>query len=1151
MAVIPTSLTGRIVVTVIFLFVTLAPSLTYLTLSHYKSHLKRTVEQQQAASLARLAKDFDNQITSTHNALIYVSRLVTADIIASPDAALKFLKNRVGITAFFDNGLFLFTPTGRIIAEAGVPKSRTGYDLSYRDYIKQTIATGRPYISNPYLCTHEPHHPAIMMTVPIFTPDGRLTAIFGGSIDLMRQGNFVADLVHAPIGKNGNYCIFTTERVMVMHPDHSRILKRDVPPGVNPIYDLAISSDHVSGETVTEKGVKALVAYQRLYTVNWILGATLPLDEAYAPINAADGSIWWVLFLCCILTALFMWLVMRRVTLPLKSLAQQIEGVDPHSEIVQRVSVPFSDETGKITDNFNKLMELLHDRTQELKRKHEQFQTLSDFASDWIFWRTTSGEMIYVSPACETITGYTPAELMDDPDIIDRMLHPEDRQAWEEHALIAHEDDVQHSLKHIEYRIITKSGATRWISHSCRPIYDGNGTLIGVRGSNCDISEKKAVEEALYLAMERAEAANVAKSQFLANMSHEIRTPMNGVLGMADLLGETDLDEVQRGYAEIIRISAESLLGVINDILDHSKIEAGKLDLEIIDFDLRTTLEDVETMLFVRARDKGLVFHCRIAPNVPALVSGDPGRLRQVLINLAGNAIKFTHKGEVGIQVSLEREIDDSANVRFEVRDTGIGIPRDRKRLLFQRFSQLDASRKRVYGGTGLGLCISRQLVEMMGGDISVESEEGKGSTFSFSVVFALRPAPVQGQVSEGDIRGSRILVVDEDATNRRVLLEHLASWGCVTDEAGSALDGIEKLNLAARDDIPYRIALVDVVMPDSGGEEFARLVRGRANLKGTTLVACSSASRKGAAAELHAAGFAAFLPKPIRRADLHDTLTMLVQRLAGREEGSSIGLVTRHAAAEERKRQIRILVADDNVINQKVATSILAKLGYSAETAANGCEVLRALALARYDLVLMDVQMPEMDGFEATAMIRRKESDTGQHLPIIAMTANAMQGDRELCIAAGMDDYLPKPIQSQAVMEVLERFLHKRSTDGKTEGVPPVSALQVLDREGFMERIGQDQEIFLELADHMLREAPTLHETLDRILANGNTDEIRQFAHRIKGIAANMSAEALHAAAAELEHIDPTQAGASGERVRHELSRFVEALSAFQQTAR
>ncbi|MFO0876358.1 MAG: response regulator [Gemmataceae bacterium] len=587
-----------------------------------------------------------------------------------------------------------------------------------------------------------------------------------------------------------------------------------------------------------------------------------------------------------------------------------------------------------------------------------------------------------------------------------------------EHADAAYRDEQEvmntgRAIIGIEEKETWPDGRVTWVSTTKLPLRDKDGHIVGTFGISRDITAKKIAAEELEKARDMAEAANRAKSEFLANMSHEIRTPMNGILGMTELALGTALSAEQRDYLEMVKSSADSLLTILNDILDFSKIEARKLQLESVVFNLRDVVGDTVRALAVRAQQKGLELVCHIARETPEHGVGDPNRLRQVLVNLVGNAVKFTDRGEVVVSV---RHDQASGLFHFEVRDTGIGIPPAKQVSIFQPFEQADRSTTRRYGGTGLGLAISSQLVQMMGGQIQVSSESGQGSCFTFYLPLgvpdadAIRPAsqPVQ-------LAGLRVLAVDDNLTNRRILDEVLSSWQMWPTLCASAPEALQEALRAAQGGEAYELLLLDAHMPEMDGFELARQVKQQPLLAGLTMVMLTSAGEPSDVTTCQALGIDAHLLKPFKQSDLLTVLLNTLDRARRPERKPSSTL--------PHGRALRILLAEDNAVNQKLGVRLLEKRGHSVVVVSTGTEALRQLGQSCFDAVLMDVQMPEMDGLEATRSIRQREAETGGHVPIIAMTAHAMKGDRERCLAIGMDAYISKPIQPAELYETVDRL--------------------------------------------------------------------------------------------------------------------------------
>ncbi|GAC1328173.1 MAG: hypothetical protein NVSMB17_03260 [Candidatus Dormibacteria bacterium] len=752
---------------------------------------------------------------------------------------------------------------------------------------------------------------------------------------------------------------------------------------------------------------------------------------------------------------------------------------------------------------------------EESARLSNSLRLLLDSAGEGIYGIDSAGQCTFMNEAAARALGVVVA------DVLGKVMYPRFHRTRADGTTYAVGEGPIYSVLRgggscrVETELMSRSDGTSFpAEYSAFPMMD-NGVVTGAVITFNDITDRKLIESDLAAAHAQAMEASRLKSEFLANMSHEIRTPMNGVIGMTGLLLTTLLNSEQREYATAVSQSADALMTVINDILDFSKIEAGKMDIEVIDFDLRAVVEDAAQMVAPRANDKGLELAVMVDPQMSMMVRGDPGRIRQVLLNLLGNAIKFTESGEVVLHARMEANQEQSALVRFEIADTGIGVAEHQQARLFESFTQADASTTRRFGGTGLGLAICKQLVELMGGELGVESAPGRGSTFWFTlslektVGVQARPTPPRTA-----LHGTRILVVDDNRTNRVVLEENLKVWGArpeLFDGGEAALAG---MRLAAEAGDPYVLAILDYQMPGMDGIALARCIRTDPMVAGTHLVLLTSSVAAGDVGAARKAGINAYLTKPVKISDLYDCLATL---LSPNQSGLNAPLITQYTLAEAAvASRGHLLVVDDNPVNQRVALRLLEKMGHVVDVANDGREAVAAASRVAYDAVLMDCQMPEMDGFEATREIRRLEGSAG-HTPIIAMTAGAMLGDEEKCIAAGMDAYLSKPVRADTLGAMVIRWNRSsnRSMPGDNPAAPPMDPLDQ-SLVSALRELGQDE--FENLVQLFLKDGQSRISALESAVAAEHAGDAGRIAHNLKGSGVTFGAIALAERCADLE---------------------------------
>ncbi|MBA2447697.1 MAG: response regulator [Chloroflexi bacterium] len=969
------------------------------------------------------------------------------------------------------------------------------------------------------------HRPVFAFAAPIYDPDRSLAGVATGVLESTRLSELLA---LATAGSAEQAYLVDGGGRAIAHPDASLVESFAELSTTPPVAALLAAGNDPGSLQYTAGPAERLAGYARVPKLGWGVLVEHPAAAALASARAGRDRSFGILVFVIGGAAILGVLVAGWLTAPLAVVARAVDQLGTGGAAVP---LPRSQvaEIARLSTGFSEMRDRLAARTAEreradeaLRESEDRFRRLIHDVPVGVLLQGPNAEILVSNQAAGELLGVTESQLQggnwldSDQDVVHEDGTPFPAELHPVPRAIATRQPVRNVVMGI-YRPTTCDRA--WLLVNAEPQLAPDGSVRQVLCAFSDITERRAVER--------------IKDEFVSTLSHELRTPMNGVIGMTELLLDTDLTPRQREYAQAVERSGETLLGLINDILDFSKIQAGKLELEAIDLDVREVVEDVATLLAEQAHGKEIELASLVHRDVPAGLRGDPGRLRQVLTNLVGNAVKFTARGEVVVRARLAEETLEGAVVYFEVADTGIGIDAEVRRRLFQPFSQADSSTTRNYGGTGLGLTICKRLVELMGGEIGIESESGRGSTFWFTARFmkAERRA-VAAPIARSDLRGLRVLVVDDNATNRTIVEEQLAAWDMVSASAEGGPRALELLRASAANGTPQDLAILDMQMPGMDGVELARTIVADPAIAATRLVLLTSLGRDRQPEQTHAAGIAAALTKPIRQSQLFDTLARVMAEPAGREliETDAVMPSTPHPVLAD--AGLPILVAEDSAVNRLVALGMLEKLGYRADTVENGREALEALGRRSYAAVLMDYQMPELDGVEATAEIRRREG-AGRRTPIIAMTAHAMAGARERCLAAGMDEYLAKPIRVADLDVALRRWApHPAPTEPTPESASnghgvdnnghrasvvidqgALAELRKFQKPGGPDLVGQSITAFLE-------DAPRHLVMLSEAVERDDSQALARAAHSLKGDAGALGAREVQALSAELEQL-------------------------------
>jgi signal transduction histidine kinase/CheY-like chemotaxis protein/HPt (histidine-containing phosphotransfer) domain-containing protein/HAMP domain-containing protein len=1049
------------------------------------------------------AARIDDHINDVNTLLLVIGKMISTNPADAEKNDVVLSKVKADLPSYLNN-ILLFDLAGNNIGTSQSPVEDRGKLSGIgRSYFKPA-REGKLTISEPIVSRLNSEWVAVVAR-PVLDDAGSVRAVIVTGMRLAR----IAEIVGSTKLPSGSIVRVLNENgIVIGRTDRPELTGRD-------LSNDATVRDHIgrgqSGdEAIWYDGKSRATATVTAQIVPWVVTVGLPGVQQSSAFQHTQWA--FILTLLAVVSVyLLAWLLSSGIVRPIRQL-QHDAATYGSGKTEHRSAVKARGELGELVNSFNSMAASLQQQSVDLKRANTRLDAAMANMSQGLCMFDADKRLVISNDRFRQMYNLT-KEQVEPGTPLAQLLQSHVKNG--EKSELSVEEHAQRMPTLPTETFTLADGRVIFIRRTITP----SGGWVATHE---DITEQKRVEAMLVEKAREAEQATLAKSEFLSAMSHEIRTPLNGVIGMTGLLLDTDLDPRQRGYAEMVRQSGEALLGVINDVLDFSKIEAGKVELEIIDFDLYDVVEGVTGVVAVAAAAKGLELASLIDHDLPSAFRGDPYRLRQVLTNLAANAVKFTEHGEVVLRARLQTRNDDGATIRFEVRDTGIGISPEQQTHLFDAFTQADLSTTRKYGGTGLGLAICTRLVALMGGEIGVESEPGKGSTFWFAVPLASASLPAKRQ--HMDLRGLRVLAVDDNAVNRAILHEHIVGWHMRNGSAESGARALEMLRAASARGEPYDVAIVDMQMPGMDGAALSRAIKADPAIVGTRLVLLTSIGQGDSASNLGGL-FDACLTKPARQSALYNCLTevMAGRDLAGTEPLKvEIPAVTRgQATGSAARRDARILVVEDSIVNQQVAVGMLAALGYRADVVANGLEAIEAVSRIPYAAILMDCQMPEMDGYEATRAIRLLEGSS-RHTPIIALTADVMKDARAKSLSAGMDDYITKPLKRAELAAALERSLPRLAM---VESPPLAAQLRsddVLDHtalEGLrtLESAGAPG-LVEKLLDSFLEDTPRQLADLRHAAQLGDALRLTWLAHKLKGSVGNLGVSGMVRVCTELE---------------------------------